>query len=64
MISMYLYTFYKVILLFKVQGIKRLHCVFLASNRIVKSQLVNMREAGVDTVIEIGKTYFNQLHEE
>ncbi len=31
---------------------------------MAKSQLVNMLEAGVDTVMEIGKIDFNQLHEE
>ncbi len=36
----------------------------MASNRVVKSRLVNMLEAGVDTVMEIGKIDDNQLHEE
>ncbi len=36
----------------------------MASNRVVKSRLVNMLEAGVDTVIEIRKNSVNQLHEE
>uniref|UniRef100_A0A671PZL6 Uncharacterized LOC107693355 n=1 Tax=Sinocyclocheilus anshuiensis TaxID=1608454 RepID=A0A671PZL6_9TELE len=36
----------------------------LLAKAVVKSQLVNMLEAGVDTVMEIGKTDFNQLHED
>ncbi|XP_026087579.1 uncharacterized protein LOC113062162 [Carassius auratus] len=36
----------------------------LLAKALVKSQLVNMLEAGVNTVVEIGKIDFNQLHEE
>ncbi|XP_026099293.1 uncharacterized protein LOC113070271 [Carassius auratus] len=36
----------------------------LLAKAVVKSQLVNMLEAGVDTVIEIGKINFNQLHDD
>lgn len=36
----------------------------LLAKAMVKSQLVNMLEAGVNVVIEIGKTDFNQLHED
>uniref|UniRef100_A0A8C1BMH2 Uncharacterized protein n=1 Tax=Cyprinus carpio carpio TaxID=630221 RepID=A0A8C1BMH2_CYPCA len=36
----------------------------LLAKAVVKSQLVNMLEAGVDTVMEIGKINFNQLHED
>ncbi|XP_026087964.1 uncharacterized protein LOC113062365 [Carassius auratus] len=36
----------------------------LLAKALVKSQLVNMLEAGVDTVVEIGKIDFNQLHDE
>ncbi|XP_073677510.1 uncharacterized protein [Garra rufa] len=36
----------------------------LLAKAVVESQLVNMLEAGVDTVVEIGKIDFNQLHEE
>ncbi|XP_059366198.1 uncharacterized protein si:rp71-15k1.1 [Carassius carassius] len=36
----------------------------LLAKAMVKSQLVNMLEAGVYTVVEIGKIDFNQLHEE
>ncbi|XP_043074105.1 uncharacterized protein si:rp71-15k1.1 isoform X2 [Puntigrus tetrazona] len=36
----------------------------LLAKAVVKSQLVNMLEAGVNTVIEIGKVDFNQLHED
>ncbi|KAK2887519.1 hypothetical protein QQF64_013299 [Cirrhinus molitorella] len=36
---------------------------FLAK-AVVKSQLMNMLEAGVNTVVEIGKIDFNQFHEE
>ncbi|KAF4100668.1 uncharacterized protein si:rp71-15k1.1 [Onychostoma macrolepis] len=36
----------------------------LLAKAVVKSQLVNMLEAGVDTVMEIGKADFNQLHKD
>ncbi|XP_050993053.1 uncharacterized protein LOC127182021 [Labeo rohita] len=36
----------------------------LLAKAVVKSQLVNMLDAGVNTVVEIGKIDFNQLHEE
>lgn len=37
---------------------------YLLAKAVVRSRLVNMLEAGVDTVVEIGKIDFNQLHEE
>uniref|UniRef100_A0A8C1I0U9 Uncharacterized protein n=1 Tax=Cyprinus carpio carpio TaxID=630221 RepID=A0A8C1I0U9_CYPCA len=37
---------------------------YLLAKAMVKSGLVNMLEAGVDTVVEIGKMDFNQIHEE
>ncbi|XDV26900.1 hypothetical protein PO909_030522 [Leuciscus waleckii] len=37
---------------------------FLLAKAVVRSRLVNMLEAGVDTVLDIGKIDFNQLHEE
>ncbi|XP_059403203.1 uncharacterized protein LOC132136108 [Carassius carassius] len=36
----------------------------LLAKAVVKSQLVNMLEAGVDTVMEIGKINFNQHHDD
>ncbi|XP_067282682.1 uncharacterized protein [Pseudorasbora parva] len=37
---------------------------YLLAKALVRSRLVNMLEAGVGTVLEIGKIDFNQLHEE
>lgn len=37
---------------------------YLLAKAVVRSRLVNMLEAGVDTVLDIGKIDFNQLHEE
>jgi len=36
----------------------------LTFKRVVRSRLVNMLEAGVDIVLDIGKIDLNQIHEE